>query len=740
MITIRRAGTVPFILIVILALCARDSFSFSQFANYQSTIKVNDIVSSGLKTWVACSGGLFVIDNGANSQTLFNDITHFPDVNLTAICRDPNGNLWIGSRLGYLYKQTPDGQNFIYNSYFGANWAIQALLFYKNYLLVGSSAGFSLFDPNKEQAIGNTSVIDTFSNQTVFTVAVHNDSLYLGCTDGFASACIAGDSLIKNNYADPSLWHSTPTGQKVASFIDSSGMFLARRDTAVFVGQTYYHANNFSDTFSVKVKDSVVFTFPSAVTKLIKDDFDNLWIGTEENYLYFWNHVNPAQVPTQVTIPGLTFDVVNRVYAAKNGTVWLEPNNLSNEPWFDGVTSFDGKTWILFSQYTTLNFGKIGDADRFHGLCEDRSANMWFGAPGGGIKRLNTSTGQWTRYFFAGWDATLPDFMEITDPGVSTPWTKCDAIAQDSSGFLWFANYGDVKSGNIKGSLICVDISGKNIKRFFPYGDQYYVKDFISLCVDSRGKILAGGHDGELLIASPNGNPLQNGIDSVYLFRTDFGTVSDICATSNGISWIATGKGLYKYNSLTEVLDSIPTSKIPATVTSVDAENDGVLWLGTSADGIMRYTVSDSTKTVFNMGNGLVSNAVNDLSIDKTGGYLWVATNAGLSRMSLGHTAQAVADNKSIVAYPNPFSRKNPNHREIIFKHCAPGAKINVYTLRGALVKVLSSDADNAYPFDTSPFETTLRWVPSKKLVPGMYYFIGQPQQPANTQKLLIVP
>ena len=372
-------------------------------------------------------------------------------------------------------------------------------------------------------------------------------------------------------------------------------------------------------------------------------------------------------------------------------------------------------------------------------MCEDKSGTMWFGAPGGCVKRYDVQNKTWAVYYLNG--VNFDTIRQLSSEEASKPgfWEKCDAIAQDSSGVLWFANWGN-KTNNIKGSLICTDPSIKSYKRFFPYGDQYYIKDIISLCVDSRGKILAGGHDGELLIASPNGNPLQNGIDSVYLFRTDFGTVSDICATSNGISWIATGKGLYKYNSLTGILDSIPTSKIPATVNSVDAESDGVLWLGTSADGIMRYTVSDSTKTVFNMGNGLVSNAVHDLSIDKTGGYLWVATNAGLSRMSLGHTASAVADNKNIVAYPNPFSRKNPNHREIIFKHCAPGAKINVYTLRGALVKVLSSDADNAYPFDTGPFETTLRWVPSNKLVPGTYYFVGQPQQPAKTQKLLIVP
>jgi hypothetical protein len=66
MITIRRAGTIPFFLIVICALFTHDSFSLTQFTNYQSTTRVNDIVTSGLKTWVACSGGFFVIDFGNN--------------------------------------------------------------------------------------------------------------------------------------------------------------------------------------------------------------------------------------------------------------------------------------------------------------------------------------------------------------------------------------------------------------------------------------------------------------------------------------------------------------------------------------------------------------------------------------------------------------------------------------------------------------------------------------------------
>ena len=682
---IRRAGEISVFFTIFLTLFAHDSFSLSQFSNYQSTTRVNDIVSSGLKTWAASSGGLFVIDFGNNSFTLYNDINHFPDVNLTAICRDPKGNLWIGSSLGYLYKQTPDGQNFVYDSYFGANWEIQALFPYKDYLIVGSTKGASIFDPLKEQALQNTSAIDTFNNPAVFSIAVHNDSLYLGCNDGFATAYIAGDKFTSNNYGDPSLWRSTPTGQPVVSFIDSSGVLLPQSVPATMAGQTLFYASNTSDvdSFVVKAQDSAVFNLSSAVTKLVKDDNNDLWIGTAGNYLSFWNKMTLSQI----TIPGLTYNEINRVYPARNGTVWLEPlhdvTGSKPEQWWDGIASFNGKTWTLYNQYTAQNCGPIGDDANFHGICEDRTGNMWFGAPGGGIKRLNVSTGQWTRYYMSGWFPLYPDFLETNDTTVPLPWEKCDAIAQDSSGFLWFANWEEkANSGNIKGCLICTDSSVKNYRRFYPYGDSNHIKDIISLCVDSRGKILAGGADGELLIASPNNNPLQNGIGSVFLFRNDLVKVSGMCATSNGVTWIATAKGLYKYNSVAEALDSIPTSVVPATINSVQAESDGLLWLGTSADGIIRYTVSDSTKITFNMGNGLVSNSVNDLSIDKTGGYLWAATTAGLSRMNLGHTSTVVNNNKNIIAYPNPFSQTNPNHREIVFKHCAPDIKIYIYSIK----------------------------------------------------------
>jgi ligand-binding sensor domain-containing protein len=737
----RRVATIKCLFLLVLLFFLRNSYSFPLFTNYQATTSVNDIAISGPKVWAASSGGLFVYDYVNKSSALYNDITHFPDINLTAICMDSQGDLWIGSSLGYLYKQTPNGLNYAYNSYFGSNWDIKTLYAYKNYIIIGSSKGASIFDETKGVAIGNATTIDTFSNSAVYAITVHNDSLYVGCVNGYASINVAGNLISANNYADPSSWSSVTLGSSVVSFIDSSGVLLPQNAPSVLAGPTIYRAVNGPeqlDSSHVNAQNNSAFVLPSSITKLTKDDNNNLWIGTANNYLNFWNKTGSSQI----NILGLTYNNVYHLLAARNGTVWVEPQTSSKVPdrWYEGITLFDGKKWTLYNEYSAPNFGVCGDYNLFSGICEDRSGTMWFGAPGGGIKRFNISTNQWTRYYLNGWNASLPDFMEITDPSVPSPEEQCEAVAQDSSGFMWFANLGNVTHNNARGSLICFDPSTNNYLRYFPYGDSNYIPNIISLSVDFRGRILAGGDQGNLLIFSHNGHPLQSGNTSILLFRTDFGKVSAMSSTPSGTIWIATKKGLYKYNSDANTLDSIPTAKVPVTVNSVAAESEGVLWLGTSADGLIRYSISDSVTTIFNMTNGLASNNVNDVTIDKKNGCLWVATGAGLSRMGLGDTSTILTDNKNIQAYPNPFSQTNPNHHEIIFKHCAFGSKVFIYTLRGALMKILSPDVDNAYPFTGNGSETTLRWVPPKNIVPGMYYYVGQPAQSAKTQKLLFIP
>ena len=731
-----------------------DAFSLSNFTNYQSVISVNDIIVLGKKAWAATSGGLLFIDPENHTQTLFSDIYSFPDLDLTSLSLDSKGNLWIGSSRGYLYKRSPDGRSTMFGSYFGAQWGIRDIVAYRDYVIVGSSKGCAIFDPIKGVSVRNTTAMDTAGDPSVNAIAVHNDSLYLGCNNGYDAFNVSGDNLQNGTYLDPSQWTATYTGSAIVSFADSSGTLLPQKNPSLFIGQSLYYSQNTADSFSFKSADSMevkipgtsylyagkdlIFKVPGSVTRLASDENNNLWVGTDQNYLYYRNG---AQV-TQYKVQGLTFDYCNRLYASSTGAVWVLPQVSENPPWWQGIASYDGRQWTLFNRFSTPGIGAFaGGGPDFHGICEDRDGNMWFGTSGANVRYYDVRKNLWTILYFAG-DTTGNNYGNDSIRQLSVSeniWGKHDAIAQDSSGYMWVANYSNttrLKSG----CLVCYDPTHANIpnyRRFFPISDNdHHIPHISAMSVDARGTLLVGGDNGRLLALSHNGHPLQNGVQ-VVLYRSDLTGVTAMSATSSGATYISAGKVLYKYTTTGNALAAIAT--IQNSITGVAAETDSLIWLGTS-DGLVRYDAGkDSMKTI-DMTNGLISNAVKDISIDKKNGFLWVATDEGLSRYALGHSSVPIAGNASIIAYPNPFSLSNPSHREIVFKHCAAGARVFIYAMNGSLIKQLSRENDDAYQIDDNPYETTLHWIPSKKLAPGTYYFIGQSQKPVKTKKLLIIP
>jgi ligand-binding sensor domain-containing protein len=90
---------------LLLIFSAHTIFSFSQFTNYNSAIQINDILVDNASVWAASTGGLIQVDLVKDTAFLESDVDNIPDLFLTALCKDNKGNVWIGSKKGYLVKR-----------------------------------------------------------------------------------------------------------------------------------------------------------------------------------------------------------------------------------------------------------------------------------------------------------------------------------------------------------------------------------------------------------------------------------------------------------------------------------------------------------------------------------------------------------------------------------------------------------------------------------------------------------
>jgi len=153
---------------------------------------------------------------------------------------------------------------------------------------------------------------------------------------------ISGNKLLANNYYDKSIWKFTVTQSPVVSFIDSSGFFRPSMMPCAMVGNAFFSVDNsHTDSSHIQVNGAVSFSLPGATVVMYVDSSNDLWLGTSANYLYR----NNGSGLTQFKITGPTINDIERIRAAKNGTIWLTPPiTAQNTPWWQGVVSFDGKT------------------------------------------------------------------------------------------------------------------------------------------------------------------------------------------------------------------------------------------------------------------------------------------------------------------------------------------------------------------------------------------------------------
>jgi ligand-binding sensor domain-containing protein len=156
------------------------------------------------------------------------------------------------------------------------------------------------------------------------------------------------------------------------------------------------------------------------VRVIYEDRSGILWIGLFGGGMYRFDRVNGklSQYKNDPGTPGTLSD--NRVLSIledRGGTLWIGTVN--------GLNTFD-RTNLLFSRLPS----EAGDSmsltePRIWPLCEDRTGNLWIGTLGGGLNRLQPSTG------------IITAFRHDPDGANSLASNSVIALYNDRSGRLW---------------------------------------------------------------------------------------------------------------------------------------------------------------------------------------------------------------------------------------------------------------------------------------------------------------
>ena len=721
-----------FRLLLVIILVGKSVLTAQTITNFTTAKTIYDFASIGTKVWVGTSGGLFIYDLATKASFLRPTGASFPDPSIRAVAVDDKGYVWAGSHDGYLLRRDGRDNEYINYSYVSANWHISDIAVYNDFLIIGSDKGVSLFDTKKLVVLKNAQHISTYPSSQVYTVTTFKNRLYIGGESGSAYLKITLDKISSANFFDPTLWQIDSSVAPVHSFyVENDKLFPSTGLTGTYQG---VRLTAFRDSMEVRLNEGPdTVGFPSEITAIGKAGAATTLIGTEEFFFWCWG----ATDYYQVIIPGPTFASANRVHVARDGKLWVLPYGLEDgrnwypEPWWLGINSFDGKSWWNFSPSYIYEMGHMASSTEALAIAQTKDDRMWFGFKGGSIKAYDPKTNRWMHYCNFGQsgdgDGT---FIKREGPCPSFDWAKCDAIAQDSAGYMWISSW-----NNSDGVLLCYkpspeeneDLEGR-YKRFPPKGHMDLIVNISAIAADRNNEILYGTETGVLSVITYSGDPITNGITPLKEF-TNLQKIYRIVVLGDGTSLVLAASGVHIYNPEDRTLAVV--EEFEKGITVLAAENDNLFWYGVGGKGVVRFDFLNNEKKLFSSAQGLASNQINDLFVDKKNGCVWVATDRGVSRIALGYVSAADGSEPSIQVYPNPFSRKR--HTAMYFRNVPREAVVSVHALNGNLVGkpalVIKGDGGAFY-----------QWKPPAQCAAGTYFYAVVAPSEKKSGKIMIVP
>lgn len=381
--------------------------------------------------------------------------------------------------------------------------------------------------------------------------------------------------------------------------------------------------------WSIKSKKSIFMAF-----FMIINIFPVEVYGKEftDNYLKFKN----------ISIEdGLTQSSIRCTYQDSLGYIWIGT--------YEGLNRYNGYEFKQY-KYDSKNEASIS-SNYISDIVEDNEMNLWVATSNGlnkydrkldTFKTYNTLNSSISHYIINEIEIDQNGVLWVaTDDGINRYYKETDSfeniykntidrnsevydIAFDSSGLMWIGSSRGLQAYDLnKNSFITLD---ENIIKIL---DEKYISD---LFYDRwKNKIWIGTEGNGLYIL----DLYTSSIDKFESSNTTVNNVRDIIRCEKGFIWIATSKGLIRYDEYQDtstiykykVYDR--DSLISDDILSLYEDKNGLIWVGT-IEGMSRFNSQDKfTNYTYNpeYENSLSGKMVFGIYEDDDG-YLWVSTRS----------------------------------------------------------------------------------------------------------------
>jgi signal transduction histidine kinase/ligand-binding sensor domain-containing protein len=508
------------------------------------------------------------------------------------------------------------------------------------YLWIATYYGLVRFN-GEELRVYDRSGHPTLANNNIMTLCrTADDTLWLGTMagvvhfrDGHFETVIGdrGADVIQALLPDPdgSLWvgmmHGTlthyangkatavhlpgPAGSVTALARDRNGLWVGTSRGLIFLGRD---GNSIWNRQRGLNSDSIVSLLPDAdgsllvgtdsgldritgdrvdhvagvpddqITALMRDRDGNHWIGTYANGLL---RLSNRAVSRYSVAEGLSNATVRNIFEDDEGSIWVGSNG--------GLDQFRSGSFVTWTQPDGLpdDYARV--------IFEDRDGVMWAGTANGLSRRVGD---RW---------------VKDPDPRL----TRILALEQGRDGTRWV--------GTANGLY---RIAG-GVTTLFTIADGLAHNTIRDIHEDRRG---------DVWIATDFGlNRIRSGsIESFSGLGTEY--VMGLAESPDGRIWAATGAGLAEQTGETFRLHSAPSDLPSNRLLDIAADADGNIWLGTDADGLIRF--KNGQAKVLTTQAGLPSDKILSM-VDDGAGSLWFGTASGVFSSKLSDL-NAVADGR----------------------------------------------------------------------------------------------